>query len=323
MKTLLCLLSCAWFAGLAQVPAADKPPTYVDPVLIYKPKTDYTPEAEAAKLQGTVYLYVEVSPEGKAENVQVMHGLGLGLDEKAVESVRQWRFKPGTKDGQPERVAQSVEIGFRLPDGGPWLVRQNAFAVAAKRRDVLAKPVLTSYASPDPAACPAEGGATTVELSIGENGRPHSIKAWRPGDPISAAAAKAIESWRFQPGTVNGKPRGSKELVEFECAPPPAPARDQKVYAVGDGVSAPVPIYQPEPRYTREALDWEFQGEMSLQMVIDSTGHPRLLRIIKMAGLGLDEKALETVALWRFKPAMKEGKPVSVRAEVSTRFQLL
>ena len=86
------------------------------PALIHKVEPEYTEEARQAKLEGTVLLKVEITPEGKATNIKVMHGLGMGLDEKAVECVAQWRFKPGMKDGQPVTVEAQIEINFRFLD---------------------------------------------------------------------------------------------------------------------------------------------------------------------------------------------------------------
>ena len=84
------------------------------PVLLYKKEPEYSEEARKAKYQGTVLLYIEVDPSGKAVNIRVQHSLGLGLDEKAIEAVRQWKFKPGYKDGKPVTVAATFEVNFRL-----------------------------------------------------------------------------------------------------------------------------------------------------------------------------------------------------------------
>jgi len=84
------------------------------PQLIYKVEPQYTEEARAAKYQGTVLLFVEVQADGTAANIRVVRSLGLGLDEKAIEALRQWRFKPGTKDGVPVPVAATIEVNFRL-----------------------------------------------------------------------------------------------------------------------------------------------------------------------------------------------------------------
>jgi TonB family protein len=79
-----------------------------------KVEPEYSEEARKAKFQGVVVLYVEVDASGRATNMRVIHGLGLGLDEKAMEAVKQWRFRPGMKDGKPVRVAAQIEVSFRL-----------------------------------------------------------------------------------------------------------------------------------------------------------------------------------------------------------------
>ena len=84
------------------------------PVLLHKVEPEYSEEARKAKYSGTVLLYIEVSPDGRATNIRVQRSLGLGLDEKAVEAVKQWKFKPGYKNGQPVTVAATIEVNFRL-----------------------------------------------------------------------------------------------------------------------------------------------------------------------------------------------------------------
>jgi len=84
------------------------------PSLLFKTEPEYSVEARAAKLQGTVLLYVEIDPDGKAQNIGVKRSLGLGLDEKAIEAVQRWKFKPGTKDGMPVTVAATIEVNWRL-----------------------------------------------------------------------------------------------------------------------------------------------------------------------------------------------------------------
>ena len=84
------------------------------PALLWKKEPEYSEEARKAKHQGTVVLYIEVTPDGKASNMKVMKSLGLGLDEKAMEAVKQWKFQPGKKDGKPVTVAATIEVNFRL-----------------------------------------------------------------------------------------------------------------------------------------------------------------------------------------------------------------
>jgi periplasmic protein TonB len=84
------------------------------PELIFKPEPEYSEEARKAKFQGTVLLSIVVMPDGSTSNIRVIRPLGLGLDEKAIEAVRKWRFRPSLKDGQPVPVHANVEVNFRL-----------------------------------------------------------------------------------------------------------------------------------------------------------------------------------------------------------------
>jgi TonB family protein len=84
------------------------------PKVIYDPEPEYSEEARKAKYQGTVVLSLVVGPDGVPRDISVSRSLGLGLDEKAVETVKTWRFDPGKKDGKPVAVYASVEVVFHL-----------------------------------------------------------------------------------------------------------------------------------------------------------------------------------------------------------------
>lgn len=84
------------------------------PTLIYKTEPEYSEEARKAKYQGTVILACIVGADGKPRSLRVEHSLGMGLDEKALEAVREWKFSPAEKDGKPVAVAVNVEVQFRL-----------------------------------------------------------------------------------------------------------------------------------------------------------------------------------------------------------------
>jgi len=94
------------------------------------------------------------------------------------------------------------------------------------------------------------------------------------------------------------------------------------VYSVGGGVSEPVPIYKPDPAYSEEARKAKYQGTVVLWIIVDAAGAVTDCRVVKPLGLGLDEKAVETVRTWKFKPAMRNGTPVPVRVMVEVSFRL-
>ncbi len=84
------------------------------PVLLWKIEPEYTDEARRAKIQGTVVLHIEVDTHGQAQNITVRQSLGLGLDERAIEAVRRWRFRPGYRNGKPWVASALVQVNFRL-----------------------------------------------------------------------------------------------------------------------------------------------------------------------------------------------------------------
>jgi len=85
------------------------------PVLLKRVEPGYTEEARAARVQGTVVLQVEIDPGGKVAttHIAVIRSLGLGLDEKAIEAVKQWKFKPATRNGTPVTAKATIEVNFR------------------------------------------------------------------------------------------------------------------------------------------------------------------------------------------------------------------
>ena len=84
------------------------------PVAIYDPEPDYSEEARKAKYQGVVVLAVVVGPDGRAHDPKVQRSLGMGLDEKAIEKIREWKFEPARKDGQAVAVMVRIEVSFHL-----------------------------------------------------------------------------------------------------------------------------------------------------------------------------------------------------------------
>jgi TonB family protein len=84
------------------------------PEILSKVDPEYSEEARKAKFSGTVLLRIVVDAAGRVSEAKVIRGIGLGLDEKAIEAVNKWKFKPGVKNGAPVPVVASIEVNFRL-----------------------------------------------------------------------------------------------------------------------------------------------------------------------------------------------------------------
>ena len=85
------------------------------PSCLYCPEPQYSEDARKAKYQGTVVLQVIIQPDGHATNIQIIKGPGLGLEDKAIEAVRTWKFKAAVgPTGTPVATLTTLEINFRL-----------------------------------------------------------------------------------------------------------------------------------------------------------------------------------------------------------------
>lgn len=84
------------------------------PRAIFDPDPDYSEEARKAHYQGVVALHLIVDAKGKPRDIRVQRSLGMGLDQKAIEAVSNWRFQPAMKDGRPVAVQIMVEVNFHL-----------------------------------------------------------------------------------------------------------------------------------------------------------------------------------------------------------------
>lgn len=85
------------------------------PKLIFSPDPEFTEEARRTKHQGVVVMTVRVGTDGRIHQPQITRSLGMGLDEKALETIKLWRFEPArTADGTPVAVYASIEVNFRL-----------------------------------------------------------------------------------------------------------------------------------------------------------------------------------------------------------------
>ncbi len=89
-------------------------PGIVPPKLLEKTEPQYTDQARAAKLEGTVKLVMVVGVDQRAHDIKVTKALDPGLDASAVASIKTWRFQPGSKNGKPVPVRAVIEVNFRL-----------------------------------------------------------------------------------------------------------------------------------------------------------------------------------------------------------------
>ena len=84
------------------------------PVVLFAPEPEFSEEARKAKVAGNVLVYLQVDPQGRPQHVRVLRGIGMGLDQKAIEAVRNYKFKPAMENGHPVTVEMNVEVNFQI-----------------------------------------------------------------------------------------------------------------------------------------------------------------------------------------------------------------
>jgi periplasmic protein TonB len=94
------------------------------------------------------------------------------------------------------------------------------------------------------------------------------------------------------------------------------------LYHVGGGVSAPQLIFAVDPEFSDEARRAKYQGVCVVSLVVDAQGNPQRVQVVRHLGMGLDEKALEAVRQYKFKPATLQGKPVPVEVNIEVNFRI-
>ena len=94
------------------------------------------------------------------------------------------------------------------------------------------------------------------------------------------------------------------------------------IHKVGGGVSAPILVTKVDPEFSEEARRAKFMGVVTINLIVDTAGRPQNAHVIRGVGMGLDEKALEAVRQYRFKPAMENGHPVPVQVNIEVQFQI-
>ncbi len=195
------------------LPVAPRPVLIVYP--IQKTDPEYTEEARVAELEGTVVLNGEIDEEGFARNLKVVEPLGLGLDEKAIEAVQQWRFEPVVDQGQLYRTAARITVDFRLPTKrSRWHLIQAQFDTpSGASRPVFSNAEYPIGAGLGPEAMEegriivAMGRLATAKLTfdVDPRGVPVNFRISNASEPVWGSEATALAGqWRFTPGLKNG-----------------------------------------------------------------------------------------------------------------------
>ena len=181
----------AFFSLFAVVSSAVAQPIS-QPSVLHKVDPEYSDLARTAGVRGAVRLKVTVDAEGKPANLRVERGMGYGLDEKALEAVAQWTFRPAMQNGVPVSKAATIEIGFSLIVKGRGALGPMTFALEAG----TSPPVLTAI------DLPASFGETevTLEFDVAPSGDTENYKLTGAHSGVEEKELlDSLRKWKFRP----------------------------------------------------------------------------------------------------------------------------
>jgi TonB family protein len=229
----LCLITGPVVA--AQAPQAAQTRVYkagdgvLAPVVVKEVKPQYTADAMRARVEGVVALECVVQPDGTVGEARVTKALNPGLDQEAIKAVKQWRFKPGRKDGRPVPVLVILEMTFTLRDtpaaggaakaplfpvrpltaGDTGVKSQAEASPVYKPGQGVSAPVVVKEVKPQytPDAKEAKiQGTVTLECVVETDGSVGDVAVTKSLDTgLDQEAVKAARQWRFTPGKKDGK----------------------------------------------------------------------------------------------------------------------
>jgi TonB family protein len=245
------------------------------------------------------------------------------------------------------RVAQAQQELPPSTDDGPMHIQQarplpDKDGVYAVVPGIISPIVLDRVAATYPAdASSAEiNGFSQLSFVVDVNGTASGIEVQQSHGPaFDAASIDAIKQTKFQPGNLDGKPvpvRIYARVRFFDDQRPAYPRIINRIAPTGGFAQSPggnrfplrpydtppVATYTPVAEYSEQARKAKFNGVVIVSVLVNEDGVPIDPKITRPVGMGLDEKAIETVLKYRFRPAMKDGAPVEAHIAIEVNFRL-
>ncbi len=287
--------------------------------LLHRSPVPYPADAQAKGVEGTVVVQMNLDANGEVSDAAVLSGPDE-LRKSVLQSVLTWHF-----DKSAALTTRVVNIGFEKP---------TVDAAAAPA------PVVTAEAAPPSVVRSTTGKVEAIVITgISDQARDallarlpvHVGDTWSTQSLSSVTqAARNLDShlttvlarntngnFEIRIGTQASGGRGFAGGIGSVDPLPPG------VYSVGNGISPPAVISKVDPEYSEEARKAKYSGSVVVSVVVGIDGRADQIGVVKSLGMGLDEKAVAAVQQWRFRPGVKDGNPVPVRAMIEVNFRLL
>ena len=194
------------------------------PSVISRTDPEYSDEARLARVQSQVVLDITVGEDGKAHDIHVAKVAGFGLDEQAIEAVKSWVFRPGAKEGNAVAMKAQVELNFRLlvkdpEDHSDQMAHLNfALPIGASRPQLVVGKLPGNPVS-------AGDQLLRFRLRVDANGVPEDVTVLSSTDHAwEQLAQRVLQTWRFQPASLNGSAVPVEAVFELAHSEPPMPS---------------------------------------------------------------------------------------------------
>ena len=175
-------------------------------------------------------------------------------------------------------------------------------------------------------------GAVVLHAIIGADGAIKELAVVSGPPELTTSAIEAVRQWVYKPYLLNGEPTEVETTitVNFSLGNSAQPSSDPHSSAdnngepllVGGSVRPPVLLHSVDPEYSESARKAKLSGDVIVGLTVDAAGEPQNVHVTRGLGNELDEKAIEAVQQYRFKPATKDGEPVAVALNVAVNFQI-
>jgi len=170
-------------------------------------------------------------------------------------------------------------------------------------------------------------GDVILDLIVSDKGKVVLVSVVSGDSQLSLEAAKAVRKWEYLPSEEPDRRTRVTLVFKIDYDGSPvigaefASPRNPSLCKEDQRVTAPRPVYFPDPSYSNEARRAKRQGVCVLSLIVGPDGLPRDIVIKRALGYGLDDKATEAVKQWKFDPALKNGEPVAVKIDVEILFR--
>ena len=191
------------------------------PSVLVRNDPEYSAEATRPRVQSAVLLNIVIGEDGKAHDVHVAKGAGFGLDEKAIEAIATWVFRPATKDGYTTPVPANIEMNFHFLVRGDADDHTGQFArLNFTLPPGASRPELVVGKLP---GNPTSSGnqALRIHLQVDADGKPANVMVLGSTDkPWEQQALHVIQAWRFRPASLDGAAIPADGIFELAHSEP-------------------------------------------------------------------------------------------------------